>query len=1227
MDIAALGLSIDSAPVERAVSALRQLPGAARGASAGVDQLAGSAEREARAVTASTTSLGANARAMQMSGSATRAATAAVNDNAKAMAALGFQTKQTLVQLPDIIQGIASGQGVFRTAIQQGGQLVQIYGMGPGGVGGSLRQVGSELAAMVTPMRLLGLGVAAIGVAVVAGVSSWKNYALALDDLSHITGTATTELSKLQTAASIKGISQDDFAGGMRRFADAVYDAKAGTNDLATLLRLNGKTVSDTAGTLDTVAELVRRAGDDQKRLQILQQAGLPATMEWVRLLSSGADGLRAAKEEASKFGGALNDEMVQKAREFDEAWNRAWTNFGISMRRTVVEGYDLLNRLIELGREAVAAFDKATGGQGLSKVGANLLKSGYGTPLSQNTGQLYGGLMAGQGGAGNDNVSDATWLAQQQRAIQLEQQRIALLGEAATAADRRREVELRLQAAQLSGINLTEDQKNKIRELAAEERSLAETQKALAVLGASATDDERYAARMQELGIALKHNVINQEQFNRAALDAHPIFGKLKSGMEDFTASMVEGFAKGEDMVDVLERSLASLGSQLIRMGSQNLIGSLFQGVSAGGAQTGGLLGGGLTSMLGLGASAGGPIGAGLALAAGAAISFFSQSKQKADQAAQATAQAAQQLAEAQKQWASMAGQVSNWMAEWTTGFAGELSKAIESARSQMQQFANAANAAHDPAGVAAVQEAFNKGVVRSIQEAITALQNYGDEQSEFAKQIEDVRNKSTDLKNVMIEFGVAASDAAQIVDTQLNAALERLKTKFIDELAGKINDLVGAGWINQLNDLVSEVAQLRQDAAALGIQTSLIDTYYVLAAQKVIDSNELTGASFNAVANALGPLGAGLHEFVAEAEQAAEKLKRSAAEIASAIQNYQDQLFIATQDTNTLAGALAVFDLQAQRAREQEIAAGGEALAALEALQAQQRLNIVNDFNQRALEEQRRADEERLREQQRAAEEQSRALEQTIEKTKQYVASLKELKASLLLGAASTLSPLDQLTYAKNQFTSTASAAAAGDETARSQLQSATNAYLDAARAYYGSSEAYTSIFASVQSTLDSLIASGSNSLSTAEQQLSQMQTQTSLLASIDSGISALSGESGNALSWMSTLPGESGIDLSWMSTLPRYAGGTDFHRGGNAIVGERGPEIVNLPRGSRVTPANDNGDAMAVIASTLKSILAVLSAGERMNAAESARTTEAVLTLGRQISASSLSRARAS
>lgn len=50
--------------------------------------------------------------------------------------------------------------------------------------------------------------------------------------------------------------------------------------------------------------------------------------------------------------------------------------------------------------------------------------------------------------------------------------------------------------------------------------------------------------------------------------------------------------------------------------------------------------------------------------------------------------------------------------------------------------------------------------------------------------------------------------------------------------------------------------------------------------------------------------------------------------------------------------------------------------------------------------------------------------------------------------------------------------------------------------------------------------------------------------------------------------------GIPGSPKVKLPRLATGTDYFQGGMALVGERGPELVTMPRGSSVTPNNQLG-----------------------------------------------------
>lgn len=54
-----------------------------------------------------------------------------------------------------------------------------------------------------------------------------------------------------------------------------------------------------------------------------------------------------------------------------------------------------------------------------------------------------------------------------------------------------------------------------------------------------------------------------------------------------------------------------------------------------------------------------------------------------------------------------------------------------------------------------------------------------------------------------------------------------------------------------------------------------------------------------------------------------------------------------------------------------------------------------------------------------------------------------------------------------------------------------------------------------------------------------------------------------------------------------IPGFAVGTDFAPGGTALVGERGPEIVNLPRGSQVIPNDKIGGSSPTINVTFNGV----------------------------------------
>lgn len=65
---------------------------------------------------------------------------------------------------------------------------------------------------------------------------------------------------------------------------------------------------------------------------------------------------------------------------------------------------------------------------------------------------------------------------------------------------------------------------------------------------------------------------------------------------------------------------------------------------------------------------------------------------------------------------------------------------------------------------------------------------------------------------------------------------------------------------------------------------------------------------------------------------------------------------------------------------------------------------------------------------------------------------------------------------------------------------------------------------------------------------------------------------------------IPASSSAVITAPSAIPRYARGTQNHPGGWAMVGDEGPELINMPAGSRVTPLSGmSGGSSTIIQNT--------------------------------------------
>jgi hypothetical protein len=471
-DIATLGLAVDSRQVTTANGELDKLA-----VVAGRAQTAAGNLTKAAAGVASTVQ--AHGQAASNAAKKTDELSDAAGKAARAHGGLSTQAMAASHAVRSMTEQLALGASPMQILLQQMNHL-SYAASGSGGLSGAFGEVFGSLGRLITPVTLMAGGIAALGIATIASFSSWKNYALALDDVSKRAGMLTSEMSRLQAAASFKGIAQNNFFKAMDTFSQQVYLAQHNMGGLGDVLRNNGIHARTFNEYLEGAANIISRVTEEEQKYELLRQMGLPATAEWVRLLSGGADGIRKAKEQAAAFGGAANDQMVAKAREFDEAWNRTWTNFGRGWRSVAVGIFTGLDTMIQKGRAALSDLSPDPS-RTLGAVGRTMLKSGsYGKPMADDFGDFYKATGAPNGRNQLTVTKPVVDPEATRHSIELEQQRLGILGQLTGVAGAVAQKENEIKLARSNGVEITKDEISKLLLLAQVQAESARSARAL---------------------------------------------------------------------------------------------------------------------------------------------------------------------------------------------------------------------------------------------------------------------------------------------------------------------------------------------------------------------------------------------------------------------------------------------------------------------------------------------------------------------------------------------------------------------------------------------------------------------------------------------------------------------------------------------------------------------------------------------------------------------------
>ena len=513
---------------------------------------------------------------------------------------MSFEAKNLSYQLVDVTQGVLMGQSAFQIFAQQAGQIGQVIATSPQGLGGLLKEIGTSLRGLITPLTLAGAGVAALGVGAYAAYQSWKTFALQLDDTAHIAGTTSSAMAQLQAAASFKGISLDDFSKGAGNFSQQIYLAKQNMGGLIDVLRVNGVSAAgDFTTLLGKAADLIQNARSDQQRLVLLQQMGLPATMDWVRFLSQGSAGIKQATDEAVKFGGAANDNLVKKAREADQAWNTFWTNFGLKAKQYTVEAATGVTGFIAKIKQAQTDVQL----RGTKLQGA--------TPLGSNFDDFY--KVTGADRPTNKSGSKDPNAVRTE--ISRAQQTLSLLGQTATATEQVRQFELQLQAARLDGIKIDTNRAQVLKDLI-RDQALGVTQIKASIdstriegdtIGMTAGQAAAYTAAQNALNDARRRGQVlgpSEIAYIRQTADALGEAAKrtdeLRFGFDtfsgffrDFGQNLRNGASLWDSFAKAGQNALGKIADRLMDMASRNLWNAAFGSAGGGGGFFSSLFGG----------------------------------------------------------------------------------------------------------------------------------------------------------------------------------------------------------------------------------------------------------------------------------------------------------------------------------------------------------------------------------------------------------------------------------------------------------------------------------------------------------------------------------------------------------------------------------------------------------------------------------------------------------
>ncbi len=206
------------------------------------------------------------------------------------------------------------------------------------------------------------IGVAVAGV--VAGFAAFARSAVTdaanIGDLADKIGIATGELQGLQYGAVQANLGFDELSGGLIKFSKNLGQARNGQGELLKTLEVNGFSKSAVQAlsyseALNTVADLIKNAKNEQDALLITTQAFGKGSDSFLEFLRNGSAGLAGFQADVKEAGAVIDEALIRRAQQLDDKWAALMLSLRTQTQSTVLSIVDELSKAWNLGANLIS--------------------------------------------------------------------------------------------------------------------------------------------------------------------------------------------------------------------------------------------------------------------------------------------------------------------------------------------------------------------------------------------------------------------------------------------------------------------------------------------------------------------------------------------------------------------------------------------------------------------------------------------------------------------------------------------------------------------------------------------------------------------------------------------------------------------------------------------------------------------------------------------------------